>query len=132
MSCNGNCKLCPRLIISTAVTFTGGNLIINIPTGNYQRNCRYCIVIAQSVPETATIGAPVYITIGNGTTLYPLNKRDCSQATACTINARRRYAVTVGTTATGGSFKLCNKVCCELDNSLASLPAPSDAGGGGA
>lgn len=124
MTCNGNCKLCPRLIISSAVTFTGGNLIINIPEGNYQRNCRYCIVIAQSIPATATINAPVFITIGTGTALYPLNKCDCTQATACAIRTRTKYPVTVSTTATGGSFRLCNKVCCASNNALQSLPAP--------
>ena len=132
MTCNGNCKLCPRLILSTAVTFTGGNLVINIPDGNYQRNGRYCIVVAQSIPTTATIGAPVFVTIGAGTTLYPLNRCDCNQATACAIRTRTRYPVTVSTTATGGSFKLCNKVCCVPDNGLASLPAPAAAVGDGA
>lgn len=132
MTCNGNCKLCPRLILSTAVTFTGGNLVINIPDGNYQRNGRYCIVVAQSIPTTATIGAPVFVTIGAGTTLYPLNRCDCNQATACAIRTRTKYPVTVNTTATGGSFKLHNKVCCVPDGALASLPAPAEAVGDGA
>ncbi|MGM9682558.1 MAG: hypothetical protein ACI3XQ_03070, partial [Eubacteriales bacterium] len=79
MSCKNVCRLCDRLIISSAVTFTGGNLIINIPAGSY-RNCeKYCIVIAQAIPATATINAPVYITIGTGTTLYPLTNRCCAQ-----------------------------------------------------
>lgn len=125
MACNGNCKLCPRLIISSAVTFAGGNLIINIPAGGYQRGCRYCIVIAQSIPATATVNAPVFITIGTGATLYPLNKCDCAQATACSIRTRTKYHVTVSTTPTGGSFRLCNKVCCASNNALASLPAPA-------
>lgn len=127
MDCNGNCKLCPRLIISTAVTFTGGNLIINIPEGSYQRGCHYCIVIAQSIPAAATINAPVYITIGADTVLYPLNKCDCTPATACLIHARMKYPVTVNTTATGGSFRLRRKVCCAPVDGLASLPAPAAA-----
>lgn len=132
MSCNGNCELCPRLILSNAVTFTGGNLVINIPDGNYQRNCRYCIVVAQSIPAAATISAPVFITIGADATLYPVNKRDCTQATACAIRTRKKYPVTVSTTATGGSFRLCSKVCCAPNNALASLPAPAAAAGDGA
>ena len=123
MSCNGNCKVCKNLIISTAVTFTGGNLIINIPDASYADHCKYCIVVAQAIPTTATIGAPVYITIGAGTTLFPLNKCNCAQATACYISTRKRYPVVVNTTATGGSFRLLNKVCCTPDNSLASLSA---------
>ena len=121
MSCDGNCKLCKNLIISTAVTFTGGNLIINIPEGSYGNGCKYCIVLAQAIPTTATIGAPVYITIGAGTTLFPLNKCNCAQATACSIRTRTRYPVVVNTTATGGSFRLLNKVCCAPNNSIASL-----------
>lgn len=132
MSCNGNCELCPRLILSNAVTFAGGNLVINIPDGNYQRDYRYCIVVAQSIPAAATISAPVFITIGADATLYPVNKRDCAQATACAIRTRKKYPVTVSTTATGGSFRLCSKVCCAPNNALASLPAPAAAAGDGA
>lgn len=131
MSCNGNCELCPKLILSNAVTFAGGNLVINIPDGNYQRNCRYCIVVAQSIPAAATISAPVFITIGADATLYPVNKRDCTQATACAIRTRKKYPMTVSTTATGGSFRLCNKVCCTPNDALASLPAPAAAAGDG-
>ena len=131
MTCNGNCKLCPRLILSTAVTFTNGNLVINIPEGNYQRDCGYCIVVAQSIPDTATINAPVFVTIGAGTTLYPLNKRNCTQTTACAIRTRTKYPVKVNTTAAGGSFRLCGKVCCGPDNALASLPAPEVTAGDG-
>ncbi|MDE6833919.1 MAG: hypothetical protein K2J39_06730 [Ruminococcus sp.] len=29
--------------------------------------CKYCIVIAQKIPTTTTINAPVVITIGTGT-----------------------------------------------------------------
>ena len=130
MSCNGNCELCPNLVISTAVTFTNGNLVINIPDGTYRNGCRYCIVVAQSIPTTATIGAPVYITIGADATLYPLNRRNCSQATVCAIRTRTKYPVAVNTTATGGSFKLCRKVCCAPNNALASLPVSAAAAGG--
>lgn len=130
MSCNGNCKLCKKLIISTAVTFTGGNLIINIPDANYADHCKYCIVVAQAIPTTATIGAPVYITIGAGTTLFPLNKCNCVQATACSISTRRRYPVIVNTTATGGSFKLLKRVCNCQGNDLESLSAATAAPAG--
>lgn len=130
--CNGNCKLCPRLIISSAVSFTGGNLVINIPDGTYSNGCKYCIVVAQSIPTTATVGAPVYVTIGEGTTLYPLNKCDCSQATVCSMRTRTKYPVMVRTTSTGGSFRLLKKICCAPNNNLASLPVAAATGGDGA
>lgn len=130
--CNGNCKLCPRLVISNSVSFTAGNLIINIPDGVYSNGCKYCIVVAQSIPTTATVGAPVYVTIGTDTTLYPLNKCDCTQTTVCSIRTRIRYPVVVSTTSTGGSFRLLRKVCCAPNNNLASLPVAAVTGGGGA
>ena len=79
MSCKPVCKLCDNLVISQAVAFTGGNLEINLPAGSYKNGEKYCIVVAQTIPTTTTINAPVYITIGTGTELYPLTKRNCSQ-----------------------------------------------------
>ena len=79
MSCKPVCKLCNHLVLSQAVAFTGGNLEINLPAGSYNNGEKYCIVVAQSIPDAATINAPVYITIGTGTTLYPLTKRNCAQ-----------------------------------------------------
>ena len=134
MSCNNICKLCDRLVISQAVTFTGGNLVINLPAGAYQDNCKYCIVVAQAIPTTTTINAPVYVTIGTGTVLYPLNKCDCTQATACSIRTRTRYPVRVETTPTGGVFKLLGRVCCSPNNNLRAIngtaPAAAATGGG--
>lgn len=135
--CKNNCRLCDRFIISTSVTFTGGNLVIGLPAGNYANGCKYCIVVAQSVPATTTITAPVFVTIGTDTTLYPLNRCDCVQLTACAIRARTRYAVKVVTDSTGGAFKLLGKqgFCC-APAPLASLPVAAataaDGGGGGA
>ena len=96
MSCKPVCKLCPNLVISQAVTFTGGNLEINLPAGSYNDCEKYCIVVAQAIPDTATINAPVYITIGTGTTLYPLTKRNCAQVTACGIRTRTRRKLNEG------------------------------------
>ena len=77
MSCKPVCRLCDKLVISQSVSFTGGNVEINLPAGSYNNGEKYCIVVAQSIPTTATIGAPVVITIGSGTETYPLTKRLC-------------------------------------------------------
>ena len=119
--CKPVCKLCNRLVISQSVTFSGGTLIINIPSGSYNDGEKYCIVVAQSIPSTATIGAPVVVTIGTGTTLYPLNKCNCAQATACNIRSRTRYAVCVSTTPTGGSFRMLGNVCCAPSSNLRAI-----------
>lgn len=128
-----NCRLCDRLIISQAVTFTAPNLIINLPAGAYQNCERYCIVVAQAIPDATTINAPVFITIGDGTELYPLNQCNGVQATASGIRTRTRYATKVTTTATGGAFRLLGKICCYPTDNLTSIDgtAPAAAAAGG-
>lgn len=121
MSCKPVCKLCDKLVISSGVTFTGGNVVINIPAGDYKNGCKYCLVVAQAIPTTATIAAPVVITIGTGTEQYPLTRCDCSQVTACGIRTRTRYSTIVSTNATGGTFKMLGRPCCSPNNSLSSI-----------
>ena len=122
MACKNVCRLCDKLIISEAVAFTAGTgLVVTIPAGSYSDNCKYCIVVAQTIPDTTTITAPVFIQIGDGTVLYPLNKCDCSQVTACGIRTRTKYATRVSTTPTGGSFNLLGKPCCTPVNNLTAI-----------
>ena len=121
MSCKPVSTLCPRTVISQSVTFAGGNLAINIPAGDYQNGCCYCIIVAQAIPAATTINAPVVITVGSGTQTYPLTKYDCSQVTACAIRSRTRYAVRVSTSATSGTFRLLGRPCCAPNNRLASI-----------
>ena len=123
MSCPSVKRLCNNLIISQAVTFADGNLVINIPAAYYSNGCKYCIVVAQTIPAETTIGAPVVITIGDGTTTYPLENCDCTPVLACSINTRTRYSVVVRTNTTTGVFKLCGRLpCSRCAENLASLP----------
>lgn len=121
------CKLCDRLVISQAVTFASGVLTINLPAGSYSNGQRYCIVIAQTIPDTATITAPVVVTIGDGTVTYPLVDQCCAQVTACALRTRTRYAVRVATSATGGSFKMLGRGCCAPTNNLAAIDGTAPA-----
>lgn len=121
MACKPVCRLCPRLVISQAVTFSGGNLIVNLPAGSYLNGEKYCIVIAQAIPSTTTINAPVVITIDTGTQQYPLTRSNCAQVTACGVRTRTRYSVCVATTATGGTFKMLGQPCCAPNNQLVSI-----------
>lgn len=129
MKCQTYKRLCDKLIISQSVTFVDNTLLINLPNGNYGNGCRYCIVVAQNLPDTTTINAPVAITIGNDTTTtYPLTNCDCSTVYACSINRRTRYSVVVRTDITSGVFKLLGKLpCSRCRNNLAALPAPAPA-----
>ena len=133
MACKNVCKLCPNLIISESVTFTAGTgLVINIPEGSYMDGCKYCIVVAQTIPAETTITAPVFITIGDGAELYPLNKCDCTQATACSIRTRTKYSTRVETSATTGVFRLLGKVACAPNNNLTAIDGTTPVADGGA
>ena len=127
MSCPTTKRLCDKLVISDSVTFTGGNLVIDLPSASYNNGQKYCIVVAQTIPATTTIDAPVVITIGGDTTTtYPLVNCDCSQVVACAINTRTRYSTCVRTTTTGGSFRLLGKLpCSRCADNLLSIPAPT-------
>ena len=121
-NCKNVCRLCDRLILSQSVVFTAGTgLIITIPEGAYNNGQKYCIVVAQTIPAETTISAPVFIQIGAGTVLYPLDKCDCTQATACSMRTRTKYSTRVETTPTGGIFKLLGNVCCAPNNNLRSI-----------
>lgn len=127
MACKPVCKLCDNLIISQSVTFTGGTLIVNLPAGSYGNCCKYCIIIAQAIPDTTTINAPVVFTIGTGTEQYPLVNRCCAQVTACGVRTRTKYSVVVATSATGGTFKMLGKPACATDNRLTSIDGTAPA-----
>lgn len=129
MSCPTYKRLCDKLIISDSVTFTGGNLVIDLPAATYNNNQKYCIVVAQTIPTTTTITAPVVITIGgNATVTYPLLDCNCAPVTACAINTRTRYSTCVHTDATTGTFRLLGKIpCSRCADNLLSIPAPAAA-----
>lgn len=108
-----NCKLCDRFIISTAVAFADGVLTVTLPAGSYADGCKYCIVIAQTIPAATTIASTVEFVIGAGTESYPLVDRCGNPVTAGRVRTRTKYPVCVNTTATGGSFRLTRNLCCE-------------------
>lgn len=124
-----NCdRLCNHLIISDSVTFTNDTLVINIPQNNYGDGERYCIVVAQSIPDTATINAPVVITIGTSETTYALLNPDCTPVYAASINTRTRYSTRVHTNINGGVFSLLRRLpCSRCTNFPSSLPVATAA-----
>lgn len=130
MACKNVCKLCDKLIISQATTFTAGTgLVINIPAGSYADCEKYCIIVAQAIPDATTITAPVFITIGTGTELYPLNQCDGTQVAANQIRTRTKYSTRVATNATGGAFNLIGKLCGNLDNGLMAIDGTAPVAG---
>lgn len=128
--CKNSCSLCDRLIISQAITFATDTLTINLPAGSYGDGCRYCLILAQTIPVATTITAPVVITIGDGTVEYPLVRCDGTQVVASALRTRTKYPTVVSTTATGGSFKLLCKTCCAPDNALNAIDGTAPTTGG--
>lgn len=126
MACKNVCRLCKRLVLSTAVNFDAGTneLIIGLPDGTYYNNEKYCIVVAQPIPTTTTIGSTVVVTIGTDATRFPLVRRNCQQATSCNIRTRTKYSVCVATNTIGGVFRLLGDIGCYGEEVLPSLPVP--------
>ena len=130
MSCKASCRLCDKLVISqsvTIVTIAGvDTVVIDLPARAYNDGCKYCVIIAQAIPTTATIGSPVAFSINGDTSIvYPFVRCDCSQVTVCGIRTRTRYATVVSTNAVGGVFKSLGGLSCYPTNNLTSLPAPA-------
>lgn len=131
MSCNNNCKICKNLVISTSVTVITvdgtDTLVIDLPAGStFLNGCKYCVIVAQSIPATATINMPVAFSIGGDTTVvYPFINCNCVQVTACGVQSRTRYPVCILTSTTSGVFRSLRHLRCYPADNLLSLPAPS-------
>ena len=129
--CVQNCRLCDKFILSQAITFDGTNLVVNLPAGSYGNCQKYCIVLAQSIPEATTINAPVVFTIGDGTTLYPFLNCDCTPIFASQVRTRRIYPTRVNTAVDTGVFKYVGK--CKLPSNatttIQALPVEEAAAG---
>lgn len=137
MSCfDNNCQLCRNLVISSAVsvvTVDGTDtLVVDIPSGVYANGAKVCLVIAQAIPATATIGAPVAISIGGvTTTVYPIVGCNGNQIAAGALRTRRKYPLRVSTSATSAVFKSLGNLSCTPSVVLDSIPvaaatAPTD------
>lgn len=130
---NNKCELCRNLVISTAVTVVtvGGvdTLVIDIPAdGCYCNGNKICLVIAQTIPDTATINQPVAISIGGDTTtVYPIVRCDCAQATACQFRTRKKYPLRISTNATSAVFKSLGGLSSCPTYELSAIPAPATA-----
>ena len=131
-----NCSICKNLTISTAVTVVTvdgtDTLVIDIPAGFYPDCRKICLIIAQTIPTTATIAMPVAISIGGDTTtVYPIVACDCAQITACAIRTRKKYPLRISTTPTAAVFKSLGGLSCSPNNNLSVIPAPvADSGAG--
>ena len=123
MSCPTVKRLCNHLVLSQAVTFAADTLTINLPAASYNNLEKYCIVVAQALPDATTITAPVVITIGASATTYPLVNCDGTPVLASSINTRTRYSVRVNTGVGTGVFRIIGKLpCTRCTQNAPSLP----------
>ena len=129
---NNQCSLCKNLVISNSVTVvtigTTDTLVIDIPSAVYADCQKICLVIAQTIPATATIYMPVAISInGVTTTVYPVVKCDCTPVTACALRTRKKYPLRVNTSATSAVFKSLGGLSCTPSNVLPTIPTDAEA-----
>lgn len=125
-NCIKNCRLCDRLILSTAINYdsTVNQVIVALPANCYGNCEKYCIVLAQSIPTSARINAQVVFTIGTNATRYPFLNKDCTPIFASQVRTRRVYKTKVNTAIGTGVFKYVGD-CCLPSNALSvinSLP----------
>lgn len=125
--CNQNCRICDKLIISDSVSIVTvdgtDTLVIDLPAGIYANRTKYCIVIAQAIPDAATINLPVAFSIGGvTTTVYPFINCNCTQVTASGVRTRTKYPIVVCTNSTSGVFRALNNIRCYPTDNLSSLP----------
>lgn len=130
-NCKPICRLCDKIRITTAVNIAGNTVVYNLPSGSYNSDSCYCIILAQNVPQTAQIGANIAFSIGGTAIQYPFLSCDCKPLTSCSVRGRTRYKVRVETTPTGGVFKMVGRACPCPTNNLASIngtaPTPAAA-----
>lgn len=108
--CIKNCSLCNKLVLSQGITFANNTLVVNLPANAYGNGQKYCIVLAQSIPDTTVINAPVVFTIGTDTTTtYPFVNCDCTPVYASQVRTRRVYSTRVNTAVGTGVFKYIGK-----------------------
>lgn len=111
--CIRNCRLCDKLILSTAINFDAdtNEVIVALPTNAYGNCQKYCIVLAQAIPTSATINSTVVFTIGNNPTRFPFVNKCCVPIYASQIRTRTIYPTRVNTAVNSGVFKYIGERC---------------------
>ena len=117
-------KICDNIIISDSITVsTDGNVLVDIPQRTFTNCEKIQLVIAQNIPDTATINAEVFITIGGvTTTTYPLLACNGTPLTASMIKPRNKYYFSVFINGESGIFKSNTFICGQNMNSTSIIP----------
>lgn len=123
-------RIDPRSVTADAITFAADTLTINLPQRSYNSGCPYFLRILEPIPDTATIGAEVVITIGTGTVEYPLVDCNGAPVTAENLRSGYSYPVAVISSGTSGAFKILAPLYYSKLNSAFSVDGTAEGGGG--
>lgn len=104
-------RIDPRSVPVEAVTFADSTLTLNLPQRTYTSGCPYFLRLTEEIPDTATVGAEVVVTIGTGTVTYPLVDLTGVQVTAERLRSGYSYPVAVIGTGANGAFKVLAPLC---------------------
>lgn len=105
------CGACTHFVKSNSITVSGNNVVINIPVPELtlENGRKICICLAQAIPNGASLSQTVVITVGTGTTRYPLRTRSGNNVRGDQIKSRKVYHTFVA--ADSGLFVVS---ACEL------------------
>lgn len=93
------CGGCVHFVKTVSATLVDSVLVLNLPQATYSNKEKVCICIAQALPDV-TSAQTVAITIGAGTTQYPLRTKCGNNVHADQICSRRVYHTNVATDTT--------------------------------
>lgn len=99
-------RIDPRSVTPETVTFADGTLTINLPQRVYSSGCPYFLRLLEEIPDTATVGSDVVITIGEGTVEYPLVDCNGVQVTVEMLRTGYSYPVAVVSSGANGAFRM--------------------------
>lgn len=113
MACNikRKCCNCKHFVVVSTTTITGGKLILNIPTATYTNGEEVCLFISPTLPVSAT-PIPVVVTIGTGTTQYPLINKCGNNVYSDQIKTRCIYYTSVRTDTKLFKYNGCKNLPC--------------------
>lgn len=128
-------RIDPRSVEPAALTFADGTLTINLPQRSYNSGCPYCLRLIDPIPDTATVGADVVITIGTGTVEYPLLDYAGIPVTVERLRSGYSYPVAVVGNGASAAFKVLAPLCyprfCDAISIDGTEPASEGGGAGG-
>lgn len=124
-------RIDPRIVTAETITFAADTLTINLPQRSYNSGFPYFLRIEEPIPDTATIGADVVITIGTGTVEYPLLDCNGVQVTAENLRSGYSYPVAVVSSGANGAFKVLAPLRYCKFNSLFSVDGTEGGEAGG-